>query len=417
MTTQLNVASKSRRTSTLLAAAMLLGSAAVAGAQSTQLASTDTRWTPWVGCWQANTNDPTTPALAPNKALPVVCIIPAAGTQSVDLVTVEGGVATPERVDAIGTKREVNREGCKGWEKAEFSPDAKRIYLQSQHECTGGRVRTSTGIMSMNPDGQWLDVQGVKVGTNSGVRVVHYGRVPVPAALNVDAGTKAALEGTSLATSTAVLSASDAVTIPNVIEATKRVDPVVVQTWLTQRGQGFGIDAKRLNQLADAKVPTNVIDVMVALSYPQSFAINLAQADGQVIPTDQTRANAENEGYRNGPTVYMNSWDPLYSSGYGYYNQYGYRSGYGYGGYPGYWYQGVPVVITRPSGSVDGVEPDTRGRMVKGSGYTRPADRDGGSGAPRGSTSGGSSSSGGSTSTSSGGSSGGEQRTAKPRSP
>ena len=47
------------------------------------------------------------------------------------------------------------------------------------------------------------------------------------------------------------------------------MDPVVVQTWLAQRGQGFGIDAKRLKALADAKVPANIIDVMVALSYPQ----------------------------------------------------------------------------------------------------------------------------------------------------
>jgi len=141
----------------------------VAGAQNTQLASTDTRWTPWVGCWQASTNNPTEPAPAPNKTLPVVCIVPAAGTKSVDLVTVEGGTATPERVDAIGTQREVDREGCKGWEKADFSPDAKRIYLRSEHECTGGRMRTSTGIMSMTPGGEWLDVQGVKVGANSGV--------------------------------------------------------------------------------------------------------------------------------------------------------------------------------------------------------------------------------------------------------
>src|SRR4051794_27082053 len=118
MTTQMNVASRSRRTSALLTAAVMVVSAATLGAQNTQLASTDTRWTPWVGCWQASTNEPTAPAPAPNKALAVVCIVPAAGTQSVDLVTVEGGVATPERVDAIGKQREVNREGCKGWEKA-----------------------------------------------------------------------------------------------------------------------------------------------------------------------------------------------------------------------------------------------------------------------------------------------------------
>lgn len=419
MTTQLNVGSKSSRTSVLLAAAVLFGSAVAAGAQNTQLASTDGRWAPWVGCWQATTaDDAATLTPAPNKALPVVCVVPAAGSQGVDLVTVEGGTVTPERVDANGTQREVNREGCKGWEKADFSPDAKRIYLRSQHECSGNRTRTSTGIMSISPNGEWLDVEGVKVGANGGVRVVHYGRVPVPAAL--DASMKLALEGNKLATTTAFLAASDSVRVADVIEATKHVDPLVVQTWLAQRGQGFGIDAKRLNQLADAKVPSNVIDVMVALSYPRSFAINLAQADGQVVPTEQTRANAE-ESLRDGPTVYMNNWDPFYSSSYGYYSRYGYRGGYGYAGYyPGYWYQGVPVIITRPSGTVDVPQQDTRGRMVKGSGYTRPPNRDGGSGSPRGSTSsGGSSSSGGSTSTSSGGSSssGGETRTAKPRSP
>jgi hypothetical protein len=411
------VGSKSRRASALLVAVALLGSAVAAGAQNTQLASGDARWTPWVGCWQPVTSDGQTVQLAPNKAAAVVCIVPVAGSPSVDLVTVEGSTATPERVDANGTQREVSREGCTGWEKAEFSPDSKRIYLRSEHQCTGNRSRTSTGIMSMSPSGEWLDVQGVKVGENSGVRVVRYGRVPAPAAL--DANMKAALQGNSLATSTAVLAASDAVTIPNVIEATKRVEPLVVQTWLAQRGQGFGLDAKQLAALADAKVPSNVIDVMVALSYPRAFAINLAQADGQVVPTEQTRANAEQQSSQYGPTVYMNDWDPLYSGSYGYYNRYGYRGGLGYSGfYPGYWYQGTPVIITRPSGSVDTPQQETRGRMVKGSGYTRPAGRDGSSsGAPRGSTSGGSSG-GGSTSTSSGGSSSGsEPRTAKPRSP
>jgi uncharacterized membrane protein YgcG len=412
MTTQL----KSNRTSVVLTAALLLGSAVAAGAQNTQLASSDARWTPWVGCWQASSRDAETQALAPNKSLPVVCIVPTGGTKSVDLVTVTGGTATPERVDANGTRREISREGCNGWETAEFSPDAKRIYLRSEHLCSGNRTRTSNGIMSISPNGEWLDVEGVKVESHSGVRVVHYGRVPTPAALSADM--KAAVEGLGLAQNTAVLAASDSVRIADVIEATKHVDPLVVQTWLAQRGQGFAIDAKRLTQLADAKVPANVIDVMIALSYPQDFAVNLAQADGQVIPTGRTQANAQ-EALRDGPTVYMN-WDPLYSDSYGYYSRYGYRGGLGYSGfYPGYWYQGTPVVITRPSGTVDVPDSDTRGRMVKGRGYTRPSsDGSSSTGSPRSSTSGGSSSSGGSTSTSSGGSSsGGETRTARPKSP
>ena len=89
----------------------------------------------------------------------------------------------------------------------------------------------------------------------------------------------------------------------------------------------------------------------------------------------------------NGPVVYM-GWDPLYSYGYSAYgyNRYGYRGGLGYNGYyPEYWYPGGTVIITRPSGSVELPNADTRGKMVRGSGYTRPQGRsDGGSsGSPR----------------------------------
>jgi hypothetical protein len=116
------------------------------------------------------------------------------------------------------------------------------------------------------------------------------------------------------------------------------------------------------------------------------------------------------------------NWDPMFSSGYDYF---GFNSMYGYsrGGYPGYypgfWYQGnTPVIITRPSESVNVPEPDRRGRLVRGSGYTG-RDDSGSGGTPRSSTSGGSGgSSSGSTGSSSGGSkSGGGERTAKPRTP
>src|SRR6476620_4706759 len=187
MTMRLNIDRNSNRTSAVLAAVLLLGSAVAAGAQETQLASNDARWTPWVGCWQASSRDAITMELAPNKAAPVVCFIPSAGSATVDLVTINGDrAAEPERVAANGTRRAVNRDGCKGWETAECSPEAKRIYVRSEPLCTGNRTRTSTGIMSMSPNGEWLDVQGVKVDAHNGVRVAHYGRVPAPPPLSAD---------------------------------------------------------------------------------------------------------------------------------------------------------------------------------------------------------------------------------------
>jgi phosphoglucomutase len=70
--------------------------------------------------------------------------------------------------------------------------------------------------------------------------------------------------------------------------------------------------------------------------------------------------------------------------------------------------------IVRPSGTVN--QPETRGRMVRGSGYTRPSSGSGGSsGTPRSSTTGSGSSSSGGSSKGGSSSSGGETRTAKPR--
>ena len=407
MTMQRYVSSKSGRT--IVAALLLLGSAAAAGAQSTQIAAADGRWTPWVGCWQPSAPEAAA-AQAPYKAAPVVCFVPAPGNATVDLVTVNGAtVETPERVDANGSRRAVSRDGCNGWETAEFSPDAQRIYLKSEHQCTGNRTRTSTGVMSITPTGEWLDVQSVKVAANSGVRVMHYGRVPVPAVLSPDLRT--AIENGSLASGVAALESRDSVTIGDVVEATRRVDPLVVQTWLVQLGQGFNMDAKRLAQLADAKVPANVIDVMVALSYPQAFAINLAQADGQIVPTNgQAQANAQ-EALGYGPTVFMN-FDPMWSS-YGYYSRYGMYPGSYTNSYYGTYYQGRPVIVTRPSGTVDAQQSESRGRMVRGSGYTRDRGDVGSTATPQTRTSDGGSGSAGSGGSSAGGGGGG--RTAKPR--
>jgi len=404
MTMRLDIDRKSNRTSVVLAAVLLLGSAVAAGAQETQLASSDARWGPWIGCWQSSTRDAVSLELAPNKAAPVICFMPASGNGTVDFVTVNDGVVgSPEHVDANGTRRAVDRDGCTGWEVAEFSADARRIYLHSEHQCTGNRTRTSTGIMSIMPNGDWLDVQGVKVDEHTGVRVAQYGPVPIPAAVSTDM--RAKIGNTKLSTTTALIAASDSVRIADVIDASKKVDPLVLQTWLTERGQGFTMDAKRLTQLADAKVPRNVIDVMVALTYPQSFAVNLAQADGQVVQAAGTPQVAMDEGLQAGPMIFMN-WDPFYSSSYGY--GYGYRYGaYGFGNgnpYGGTWYGRYPIVLVKPGQNLN-VPQETKGRMVRGSGYTHGSS----GGSPRGNVSGGSHSSGGSSS------SGSTGRTAKPR--
>jgi hypothetical protein len=150
-----------------------------------------------------------------------------------------------------------------------------------------------------------------------------------------------------------------------------------------ERAQRFTLDAKRLIALADAGVPSRVIDLMVALSYPRAFAINTASRQGERV------AAARSYGQGTAPTEYVTAYNPLcYNYDYMYpYSSYPYSSydcsgvgrGYGYG-YD--WYSGgYPVTIIYSGSSSGGSRP--HGRVVNGQGYAKGGDAGPELGTPR----------------------------------
>ena len=50
--------------------------------------------------------------------------------------------------------------------------DSHRIYLRSEHQCTGGAKRSSHALMAISPQGDWLDVVSVTIGDTTGTRVL-----------------------------------------------------------------------------------------------------------------------------------------------------------------------------------------------------------------------------------------------------
>lgn len=388
----------------LTAALMLLGNTAAA-----QEVALDSRWQAWVGCWEAV--DPQSIVIGETAKRPRICVVPAPGKSAVDVATVVGdSIALRQRIDATGEKRESVKEGCTGWDRATWSANGQRVFLRSAYTCPGGLTRTSNGVMAMTSDGEWLDVLGVVAGTTVGVRAARYRGV-------MDAATRpaeivAALKGRALWAYDARIAAGAAVTTADVIEASRYIDPGVVQTWLAERGDGFEVDAKQLVELDKAGVPPLVIDVMVALSYPEVFSLDRTRIGG--APADSLRDDV-------GRTVYVYGWDPFY-------NPWGYRRGrYGYGGgYYGDWYDGPrPVVVVRqpsaerPHGHVDkdkGYTPGSGATPRRGSTSGTRDEARGSRGESGGSSTKGSSS-GSSGGSSSKGTSSGSGRTAKPRPP
>ena len=360
----------------IVVSAWLLIVAPMAGAQEV-----DSRWAPWVGCWQA---------VDETESAPLLCVVPLAGEPAIEMLTVvDGQVMTRESIFADGQEHEVSREGCEGWERAEFSDDSRRVFIRSELSCGAGGVRNSTGVLSMVTPFEWLDVRTVEVDGQSVPWVLQYRlasredfRVAGQADLIGAQGTDARL---------ARVAASVPITLDDVIEASGKVSAETVQVWVVERGEPFNLDASRLIRMADSGVDPSVIDVVVAVSYPQKFVVN---DDGALTGRRSAEAVGRRSlGYGRGLNPFV---DPFYDpySRYGYYSPYGSFGyglgyggyGYGYGGYGfsriggryggfglggynyGYGGYGGPIVVVgRRSGADSGAR---EGRVVRGGGYT-----------------------------------------------
>jgi uncharacterized membrane protein YgcG len=389
--------------------------------------STAPTWQPLVGCWE--------PVIDSTTAVPesarghILCIVPVEGsTSAVDMITVaDGRIFERERVDATGTQIPIRRDACSGWQRASFSSQGQRLYLRSELACQGDLTQTSTGVISMLSLDEWMDVQSVKVGEQNAVRVLRYRQARPAAVIPTEIVTAL---GTPLvySTTTARLAALAPIQPADIVDVARNVDASAVEVWLLQQKLGFKADAKNLVDLRNAGVAGSVVDVVVALSYPERFAIDVLQRQIAERPAE-TRALGTGVGPTTGGRLggYYDPYylDPLRYTRYGsrYYSPFGYA----YDRY-GYFYpRGRPIVIVIRDPDTGSGTPVTHGQVVKGRGYTRrstPAattrssgsNTSSGSGASGESTSTGSSSGG---TTSSGGSSSGTStgRTARPKPP
>lgn len=383
------------------------------GSALAQSVPSDPRWHAWIGCW-------TRLAAQDSATRQPICVIPAAGTSAVDIVTVtDGRISSRERIEANGERRPSERDGCSGWERAQWSPDGRRVYLESEYACANNVKRTSSGLIAMSLKGEWLNVLGVTMGDATGVRVLRHRALVPTVAIPVEI--QSALEANrALADGTRMLAAAPVGTA-DVVDAARQLNPAVVEAWLTERQQRFTVDAKGLVALADAKVPDGVIDVMVALSYPEAFAVKPSTTEVGSLVVDEgfgrsgvADASAPGCG---GYGFSLYGWDDCYLYGYfpsaysySRYGSYGYSPyGYGYDPYTG-WYAGAaPVVITlQPRGD----DSESHGRVINGRGYSSGGSGNSSSSSSSSGSSGPSSPSapGGSSTTSSGG-----ERTAQPR--
>jgi hypothetical protein len=368
----------------------------------------DPRWAPWLGCWQT-VNEPDT----------TVCVAPASRPGAVTLTTrAAKEPALEQLLVADGTPQPLNEAGCTGMQRAEWSREGRRLFARADLTCASQPARAISGLSMIASDGTWLDVQAMEIDGRPNVRVRRYqraaGQRPLDVAQRRQAGASWTLE--------------------DVKEAAAKMSPAALEAALIESRARFGLNSRALVELAATKVPGSVIDLMVALSYPEKFQVE-RRADASVDLYPSLFADAETSAYLGYGLGY-----PYFSAYPGYYGNYRYYfSPFGYAYYGLYPYsqysQYYPGSSIAPGSEPAPAQRSGEGRVIDGVGYTRvrpreaqPADNSGGtsSTSSRGratssgySQDGGSSSSSSSSSgSSSGGSSGGGSdsgRTAQPR--
>jgi hypothetical protein len=325
------------------ACVLVIASAAIAGAQTTERLSADgndVRWQPWIGCWslfeESERKEDTTPRdLSPDRAVEqpssgaiTVCVTPADTTGGVRLLTsIDGETAFEDIIVADGAPHAVEQRGCRGTQHAEWSRSGARLFSRAELACPGDKPHTVSHLALLH-GGIWLDILSVTRDGREGVRVRRYRRegddergrpAPGPAAVR-------------------------ALTIADVKEISAKLTPLVVQAALVETNARFPLDGRTLIELDKSGVADEVTDLMVALSFPGTFKVDRRRPAGAGRPWVQGYEDADVWGYAPFMYSYWGSLSPFT--------------------YPDF-------VIVDPGGDADGGTPDAGGRVINGRGYTR----------------------------------------------
>jgi hypothetical protein len=417
------------RTARALVGGLLLATGVVTAAAQTpapQRPPTDARWSSWLGCWELSDEsvDDGSAAIARLLGVPaartrdnagaVVCVAPAPEGGALMTTYINDRPVLTETIVADGKTRPITEAECQGHQQAEWSTQGARLYAAAEVTCQSEPVRKISGLAMMLAGPTWIDIQLIESDGGKSLRVRRYHRAR-------DQHNAGAVAGPP----NSPLTVGGALTIADVKEASRKVAPEALQAALVEFKSGFDLNGKRLVELEKSGVPRGVIDLMVALSFPERFVV------------ERPTARASSGSWWT-PMGYDDLWpyfatpyfySPLYSA---YYAPFGYRY---WGYFDPYYYSGAGYVVIDPGGNGNPTpQPSGQGRVVDGHGYTRVRPRDPDPVIPRAGRSGdgystassgqstnsgsGSNGSGGvSSSGYSGGSSGSGDRTAQPRPP
>ena len=362
--------------------------AAPALAQAPAPLRTDGRWTPYMGCWRlvvenvrnqgiedmirAATEASTTPAMT-------VCVQPSTTSTGVTMTTFADGKKVLEQsILADGSGHPVSESGCTGTQTSDWSRDGLRLFTRVEMSCSNRPKQTISGLTLFAKGPAWVDIQTLESDGDQQVRIRRFGR-----SFDQPAGLPALpAEITAQAIMDSQNSSARALSQEDVVEASSKVSSQAVEAAIVESESRFNLNSRALLQLADAGVSRNVIDLMVAQSFPSHFRVErpLGAPLTPVATAFPPTISMPGAVYPY-PYPYGGYYDPF--DYYGYYGLY-----YSPFAYPYYWgsryYNSPRYYITNGSavyvnggsiisggGRAIPSSSNGRGQVVNGQGYTR----------------------------------------------
>jgi hypothetical protein len=211
-------------------------------------------WSAWFGCWQAEG--------APASEL--VCVSPADNGVRVTTV-IDGAVREESRLIADGMARAVQQAGCRGTERARWSSDGQRVFLDSEVSCGNEPSRAVRGLFAFVAADEWVSVQTATQGDSVATRIVRF-----RAADRVPAGMAAF--NASRVISDAMFDVEES----DVAEAVEVIGAAAAQEWMRAAGEPFQLayqtqepaTSSALAQIGRMSNPVEVKEVVRVVERP-----------------------------------------------------------------------------------------------------------------------------------------------------
>ena len=236
----------------------------------------DSRLLPWMGSWRLVSNKVNSSESELVKDF-LLTISPGSNENSITMKGYRDETPLAEEVIIVdGLRHQLTDDKCTGWYLYSWSENGKRLLLNSEPTCPGDPPRVISGMSIIDEKGDWLDIQLLRNGEQKVINIRKYRNV------DNESVTLSAIKLNRINSSRSA--AGENFSINEIIELSGKVESEVLETALLEMGKSFPINSKNLIYMADAKVPSRVIDLMVALSFPDKFivegeTISLAQED------------------------------------------------------------------------------------------------------------------------------------------